>query len=89
MKLENPLGKSAIEPFAPAQRGDLKGKSLAILINGKEYSDVVLNRLAERLRARGEFGEIRFWDKGWPVMPAPFLDEIAREADVVVTGVGH
>ncbi len=33
--------------------------------------------------------EVRVWDKQFPAKGAPFLPELARSCDAVITGVGH
>ncbi len=38
-----------------------------------------------------DFGvkEMRLWDKKFPAQGAPFIAELARSCDAVITGVGH
>jgi hypothetical protein len=74
----------------PAQRPkSLKGLRIGLLDNGKEFSDVVLESLAEVLRRDYEVTNIKFWRKGFPAKGAPFIDEMAAETDVAISGVGH
>lgn len=67
----------------------LKGLRVALLDNGKEFSDVVLEALAETLRRDHGVTNIKFWRKGFPAKGAPFIDEMAAETDVAISGVGH
>jgi hypothetical protein len=67
----------------------LAGQVLGVVINGKEYSEVVLRRVAERLGERHELRDVLWWDKRFPAKPAPFLDEVASRSTAVLTGVGH
>jgi hypothetical protein len=62
---------------------------MGVLINGKEFSDVVLERIAGVLRERCGVREVVSWNKGFPAKPAPFLDEIAQRCAFVLNGVGH
>jgi hypothetical protein len=67
----------------------LKDLRVGILENGKEFSDIVLEALAERLRREHGVTNIKFWRKGFPAKGAPFIDEMAAESDVAISGVGH
>ena len=89
MNIVDPAGESRLTPIEPALRSGLQDRMVGILINGKEYSDEVLERLTATLTNAVAVRGVKYWDKGWPVQPAPFLDEIAREVEVVITGVGH
>jgi hypothetical protein len=67
----------------------LKDLRVGILENGKEFSDLVLEALAERLRHEHGVTNIKFWRKGFPAKGAPFIDEMAAESGVAISGVGH
>ena len=67
----------------------LSGLRIGLLDNGKEFSDVVLEALAETLRRDHGVTNIKFWRKGFPAKGAPFIDEMAAETDVAISGVGH
>ncbi|HTH96382.1 MAG TPA: hypothetical protein VL574_03140 [Stellaceae bacterium] len=75
-------------PTTPRPKS-LKGLRVALLDNGKEFSDVVLDALAETLRRDYGVTNIKFWRKGFPAKGAPFIEEMAAETDVAVSGVGH
>jgi hypothetical protein len=67
----------------------LRGLRVGLLDNGKEFSDIVLDALAETLRRDYEVTDIRFWRKGFPAKGAPFIAEMAQASDVAISGVGH
>ena len=62
---------------------------IGLLDNGKEFSDVVLEALAEVLRRDHRATNIKFWRKWFPAKGAPFIEEMAAETDVAISGVGH
>src|SRR6266851_5340706 len=67
----------------------LKDLRVGLLDNGKEFSDVVLEALADVLRRDHGVTRIKFWRKGFPAKGAPFIAEMAAETDVAISGVGH
>jgi len=67
----------------------LKELRVGLLDNGKEFSDVVLEALAQVLRRDHGVTKIKFWRKGFPAKGAPFIEEMAAETDVAISGVGH
>lgn len=79
----NPVGDLAERPKS------LAGLRIGLLDNGKEFSDLVLEGLADSLQSRFTNSVHRFWRKGYPAKLAPFLAEMARETDVAISGVGH
>jgi hypothetical protein len=85
-----PTGAAAAAAMQPAERPQsLKGLRIGLLDNGKEFSDVVLEALAEALRRDHGVTSIKFWRKGFPAKGAPFIAEMAAETDVAISGVGH
>ena len=85
-----PTGASATAVMSPAQRPKtLKGLRVGVIDNGKEFSDQVLEALGEALRRDHGVTTIKFWRKGFPAKGAPFIDEMAAETDVAISGVGH
>jgi hypothetical protein len=85
-----PTGAPATAAMRPAARPkSLQGLRVALLDNGKEFSDVVLDALAEILRRDHGVTNIKFWRKGFPAKGAPFIAEMAAETDVAISGVGH
>jgi len=75
-------------PTAPRPQS-LNGLRVALLDNGKEFSDVVLDALATTLTRDYGVTDVKFWRKGFPAKGAPFIDEMAAESDVAISGVGH
>src|ERR1700682_5377139 len=85
-----PTGAPATSAMGPAERPkSLRGLRVGLLDNGKEFSDVVLEALAEALRRDHGVTAIKFWRKGFPAKGAPFIAEMAAETDVAISGVGH
>jgi hypothetical protein len=85
-----PTGARSAAALKPAERPkSLAGLRIGLLDNGKEFSDVVLAELAETLRRDHHATHIKFWRKGFPAKGAPFIEEMAAETDVAVSGVGH
>jgi hypothetical protein len=85
-----PTGAPATIAMSPAERPQsLHGLRIGLLDNGKEFSDAVLESLAEVLRSDYGVTNIKFWRKGFPAKGAPFIAEMAAETDVAISGVGH
>jgi hypothetical protein len=85
-----PTGAPEIGSISTAQRPkSLKDLRIALLDNGKEFSDIVLDGLAMTLKKDYGITAIKFWRKGFPAKGAPFIDEMAAESDVAISGVGH
>ncbi len=86
----NPTGAPETGSIPTAARpASLKGLRVALLDKGKEFSDVVLEALADTLRRDHGVTNIKFWRKGFPAKGAPFIAEMAAESDVAISGVGH
>jgi hypothetical protein len=85
-----PTGAQETGSISTAQRPkSLKGLRVALLDNGKEFSDIVLDALATTLKKDYGVTDIKFWRKGFPAKGAPFIAEMAAESDVAISGVGH
>ena len=85
-----PTGAREIGSIPTAQRPtSLKGLRVALLDNGKEFSDIVLDALATTLKSDYGVTDIKIWRKGFPAKGAPFIYEMAAQSDVAVSGVGH
>jgi hypothetical protein len=85
-----PTGVQQTDSILTAPRPvSLRGLRVALLDNGKEFSDVVLDGLAYALARDFEVTTIKFWRKGFPAKGAPFIAEMAAESDVAISGVGH
>jgi hypothetical protein len=86
-----------LNPTRPAPRltkaltprpASLRGLRIGVLDNSKPNADVLLGRLAELLVERHGAGSITTWRKPGASRPAVMIDEIARSADLVLTGSG-
>jgi hypothetical protein len=85
-----PTGARNAAAVKPAERPkSLAGLRIGLIDNGKEFSDVVLESLSETLRRDYGVTEIKIWRKGFPAKGAPFIEEMAAETDVAISGVGH
>ena len=90
VRVVNPVAAASAIAIQPSPHPtSLDGQVLGIIINGKEFSDVVLRQIAERLRERHGLRDVLWWNKHFPAKPAPFLEEVARRCTIVLTGVGH
>ncbi|HWP35704.1 MAG TPA: hypothetical protein VNM66_08915 [Thermodesulfobacteriota bacterium] len=79
------------EAFAPAPRpASLAGRRVVLLDNGKANAGRLLELVGERLAARTGAAVVRLVRKGSAYRPATEaeLEEAAREADLVVAGIG-
>ena len=86
----NPGGAPDAPPKRLAPRlKSLQNARIVLLDNGKEFSDAVVNAIGTVLKHELGVKEVRLWDKEFPAKGAPFLPELARSCDAVITGVGH
>lgn len=77
----------AVHPLAPRLR-TLKGARIGILDNHKEFSDHVLDGIAQML-ARKHGVNVQRWRKDYLGKSSPYAQEMAAGCDAVVNGVGH
>jgi hypothetical protein len=90
VKLSNPVGKIFEEDKHIAERPDvLEGKTLGLLDNGKEFSDIIVKRVGEVLEKKYKLKNVVLFEKGYPAKAAPFIEKMVDECDFVVNGVGH
>lgn len=90
LKLHVPTAAPAVANGKLVDRpSSLRGLRVGLLDNGKEFSDIVLDALAEVLRRDHGVSNVRFWRKGFPAKEAPFIAEMADASDVAISGVGH
>ena len=86
----NPAGEPDTPPKLLAPRLEsLRGARIALLDNGKEFSDEVIDAVGTVLKREFGVKEVRLWDKEFPAKGAPFIAELAGSCDAVITGVGH
>jgi hypothetical protein len=78
-------GHGALAP----RMASLHGTRVGILDNHKEFADTVLTGVAEALKRDFGVAEVKVWQKSYLGIPSPYADEMARECDVVINGVGH
>ena len=89
MDVWNPVRSVSNQWKALAPRpSSLRGCRVGVLDNSKPNADVLLGRLAELLVERHGAATITRWKKPGASRPAMIVDEIARAADVVLTGSG-
>jgi hypothetical protein len=86
----NPLTDTTAVAVDPVARPEtLDGGTLGVHINGKEFSEVVLRRIASELAQRYNFKEILWWNKRFPATASPYIEEMAGRCSFVLNGVGH
>lgn len=79
---------TGLKPLAPRLR-TLRGARIGILDNCKEFADLVLQGITEKLRHEHGVSEIRFWKKSYLGIASPYAAEMAAQCDAVINGVGH
>jgi hypothetical protein len=87
MKLWSPFsgGQANVARLAP-RKPSLAGLTIGVLDNSKPNAGALMHRVAELLAARTGAAGVRGWSKPSAARPAEILDDIARGADVVLTG---
>ena len=84
-----PEGRSKTLPIFPAPRlGDLGGKVIGFLQNGKPNADILLTRLANLMQKKCGLGEVRSRAKPRASDPAVFIEGMANECQGVVNAIG-
>jgi hypothetical protein len=87
----DPTDGPVAKAFTPAARPtSLKGKVIGILDNGKTKSDLLLREIQNLLRSEAGVADVVVVRKPSAYRPAPDeqLDDLARRADAVITGIG-
>ena len=87
----DPTDGPVAKAFTPAPRPmSLAGKVIGILDNGKAKSDLLLREIQNLLRSEAAVGDVVMVRKPSAYRPAPDeqLDDLARRADAVITGIG-
>ena len=86
--LLSPVGAQELERFQPAPRlGDLGGKRVALIWNGKQNGEVALRRVGEKLTARFPSLTTQLVRIGYGV-PKDQLEEIRSSFDAAVASTG-
>lgn len=84
-----PTGAVETDTHALATRlVTLKGARIGILDNHKEFSDIVLRGVADKLQ-REHGVAVKLWRKDYLGKPSPYANAMAKECDAVINGVGH
>ncbi len=84
-----PEGRSQALPVLSAPRlGDLKGKTIGFLQNGKPNADILLARLAHLMEQEYGLEGVRSRAKPRASDPATFIEEMASECQGVVNAIG-
>ena len=84
-----PTGAIETEATALAPRlHALKGARIGILDTHKEFADLVLRGVAEKLQ-RDHGVEVKIWRKDYLGRASPYAQEMAKSCDAVINGVGH
>lgn len=85
----DPVGHVLPQSHSLAERPtSLVGLRIGFLHNGKPGGEVVLEALKERMQSELRPAAVVWRRKTHPSAPASFLDELARECDVVIAAVG-
>ncbi len=80
-------GSHKLAPRLPSAH-TLRGARIGILDNHKEFADIVLRGIADKLQR--EYGaQVKFWKKDYLGKPSPYAREMAAGCDAVINGVGH
>jgi hypothetical protein len=82
--------KASVGLTLAPRRGELEGARVGLLENGKQNARRFLEDVAEVLRERYGAGAATLRRKENFAQPAPaeLIDELSREADLVVIGIG-
>jgi hypothetical protein len=85
MRIVNPVAARASGTRPPTGRPvRLAGLRAGLLHNGKPGGEVILERIAARLRDEHGVAEVLRWRKPHPSAGATFLAELRASCDVVV-----
>ncbi len=88
--VHTPTGALDITARALAPRRDtLRGARVGILDNHKEFAGLVLRGVVETLKRDHGVAEVKIWRKDYLGKPSPYAQEMARQCDAVINGVGH
>jgi hypothetical protein len=84
----SPSGKAQVSPRA----GDLNGKVVCIIDNGKPNFDIYVERMEELLRRKYNLAEVIHIKKGHlgssNATPPNRVDELAKNCHAVISGIG-
>jgi hypothetical protein len=84
-----PEGRVWAVPISPPPRlGELKGKVIGFLQNGKPNGDILLSRLADLMQKKYGLSQARTRAKPRVTEPAEFIEALANECQGVVNAIG-
>ena len=84
-----PEGRVKAVPISPAPPlGEVKGKVVAFMQNGKPNADILLGRLAGLMKEKHGLAEALLRAKPRATEPAEFIDELAKKCQGVVNAIG-
>ena len=84
-----PEGRVRAVPISPPPRlGELKGKTIGFLQNGKPNADILLSRLASLMQKKYGLSQVRMRAKPRVTEPADFIEALASECQGVVNAIG-
>ena len=84
-----PEGRVKTLQISPAPRlGELKGKVIGFVQNGKPNADILLSRLADLMQKKYGLLKIQSRAKPRTTEPASFIEELANECQGVVNAIG-
>jgi hypothetical protein len=84
-----PEGRVRAVPISPPPRlGEMKGKAIGFLHNGKPNGDILLSRLASLMQKKYGLSQVRMRAKPRVTEPADFIEALASECQGVVNAIG-
>jgi len=90
LEIDPTAGTATARVALAARPEDLAGKVVALLDNTKEQTDIIMAAMAESLTSRYGAARVLTLRKAHysKLAPPELLDEIARDADVAIAGLG-
>ena len=89
LKVYTPVAEKKVEEGVLASRPvSLEGKVIGFLNNSKNQVDIFLDEVARLMQQQGIAFKAIHYRKLHASHPAPFMDELADQCDVVVNGIG-
>ncbi|MBP1718799.1 MAG: hypothetical protein H6Q43_2237 [Deltaproteobacteria bacterium] len=84
-----PEGRVRAVPISkPPRLGELKGRIIGFLQNGKPNGDILLSRLADLMQKKYALLQTRSRAKPRVTEPAEFIEALANECQGVVNAIG-
>ena len=90
IKVLNPTVTAGAGLTRAPRLGDLKGKILGVLHNGRQGNGVVFDEIVRMLDSKYAFKDVirRTKPRAFNIAPNDMLEELINSCDVVITGVG-